>query len=188
MNAMKTLLAVSVLAATASAQAAVYNVTGTTTAWATSGATTTYPSGVPTFSGTLDDSTNAYSFNYATFTAHVDVGGGYYTADVTTTGQQLSGTGTGVVTRTAASVNCVGAAIICGSVPNTAINGTLAYSVSAGVVTGTLSTSQKTAGGPSTATYSFSGSAAPAVPVPAAAWLFGSGLVGLAGAARRRRA
>ena len=30
--------------------------------------------------------------------------------------------------------------------------------------------------------------AAPAVPVPAAAWLFGSGLLGLAGTARRRRA
>ncbi len=29
--------------------------------------------------------------------------------------------------------------------------------------------------------------AAPAVPVPAAAWLFGSGLLGLAGAARKRR-
>lgn len=34
-------------------------------------------------------------------------------------------------------------------------------------------------------TYTFSGTA---VPVPAAAWLFGSGLLGLAGAARRRRA
>lgn len=29
---------------------------------------------------------------------------------------------------------------------------------------------------------------APAVPIPAAAWLFGSGLIGLAGSARRRRA
>jgi hypothetical protein len=33
--------------------------------------------------------------------------------------------------------------------------------------------------------YSFSGTAA--VPVPAAAWLFGSSLLGLAGAMRRRR-
>jgi hypothetical protein len=36
--------------------------------------------------------------------------------------------------------------------------------------------------------YNFSGTAvAPEVPVPAAAWLFGSGLLGLAGVARRRR-
>jgi hypothetical protein len=37
-------------------------------------------------------------------------------------------------------------------------------------------------------TYSFTGSgvAINSVPVPAAAWLFGSGLIGLAGAARRK--
>jgi len=35
-----------------------------------------------------------------------------------------------------------------------------------------------------TTAFSFSGTA---VPVPAAAWLFGSGLLGLAGAARKRR-
>ena len=37
-----------------------------------------------------------------------------------------------------------------------------------------------------TNTYTFTNTA-PAVPVPAAAWLFGSGLLGLAGTARRRR-
>jgi hypothetical protein len=35
--------------------------------------------------------------------------------------------------------------------------------------------------------YSFNGSVTPAVPVPAAAWLFGSGLVGLASVARKRK-
>lgn len=51
----------------------------------------------------------------------------------------------------------------------------------------TLVTSERTAQGIATTTYTLSQSAAPEVPLPAAAWLFGSGLLGLAGAARRRR-
>lgn len=52
---------------------------------------------------------------------------------------------------------------------------------------GSLSAAQTDAnsGAVSSYTYTF-GPGTPAVPVPAAAWLFGSGLLGLAGTARRR--
>jgi len=52
---------------------------------------------------------------------------------------------------------------------------------------GTLNVRSNTAGATVTQAYTLT-AAAPAVPVPAAAWLFGSGLLGLAGTARRRRA
>jgi hypothetical protein len=187
MNTIRTLLAVSIVAATASANAAVYSISGTETAWDTAPATTTFPGGVPTFTGTLDDSNGGYTFNFGDFTAHVDVFNGTYVADIATVGQIYSGTGNSTVTHSATSVTCTGSAVICNSQPTGPISGTLAFSVSGSTISGTLNTSQDTAGGASTATYSFTGSAtAPAVPVPAAAWLFGSGILGLAGATRRR--
>jgi len=183
---MKTLLALSVVAGAASANAAVYNISGSLTAWDTSPAVTTYPGGVPAFTGTLDDSSGAYTFNFSNFTAHVDVFSGTYTADIATNGQVYSGTGNSTVTRTVTSSTCTGSKLICGAQPTGPISGTLAFSVSGSTISGTLDTSQATAGGNSTATYTFEGSAAPTVPVPAAAWLFGSGILGLAGAARRK--
>jgi hypothetical protein len=52
----------------------------------------------------------------------------------------------------------------------------------------TLVTTEKSAQGNATNTYTITPNpAAPTVPVPAAAWLFGSGILGLAGTARRRR-
>ncbi|HSB96376.1 MAG TPA: VPLPA-CTERM sorting domain-containing protein, partial [Spongiibacteraceae bacterium] len=60
----------------------------------------------------------------------------------------------------------------------------------AGTLTGTDTSGTGATANTTTINWQVSGTqpAAPAVPVPAAAWLFGSGLVGLAGAARRRRA
>jgi hypothetical protein len=187
MNTVKTLLAVSVLAGAASAQAAVYTISGSLTASDTAPAVTTYPSGVPTFTGTLDDSTGAYTLNFANFTAHVDVFSGTYVANIVTVGQVYTGTGNSTVTRTVTSATCTGAKLICGAQPTAPISGTLAFLASGSTISGTLDTAQATQGGTATSTYSFTGSA-PEVPVPAAAWLFGSGLLGLAGAARRRRA
>lgn len=50
----------------------------------------------------------------------------------------------------------------------------------------TLVTTERSAQGNATTTYTIA-QATPEVPLPAAAWLFGSGLLGLAGTARRRR-
>ncbi|HSB94978.1 MAG TPA: VPLPA-CTERM sorting domain-containing protein [Spongiibacteraceae bacterium] len=59
-----------------------------------------------------------------------------------------------------------------------------------GALTGTDKSGSGTTANTTTINWQVSGNApppAPTVPVPAAAWLFGSGLLGLAGTARRRR-
>ena len=192
MNTFKTLLGVSVLVAAASAHAAIYDIHGSLTAWSTPPAPATYPDGVPTFTGTLDDTTGAYTFNFNTFREDQTYNFGppnIFFVEFTRTGQVFTGTGNSVVTRTTTNIGCTGAAFFCNNVPTAPILGTLAFSVSGSTITGTLNTSQATQDpNPAwTGQYSFTGTVvAPTVPVPAAAWLFGSGLIGLAGTARRR--
>lgn len=186
MKKLTTFAAAAVLAVAAGqASAATINVTGSMTDWDTTPATTTYPTtGAPAFTGTYDDVSGAFNFSFTDFEAHVDVFG-LYIADIATTGQTLaagSGAGASLVTKTGSSI-CTGSSVICDDQPTADIfldgantwNGT----------TGTMSTTQATAGGVSLATYTFTEVAE--VPLPAAAWLFGSGLIGLVGVARRKR-
>jgi hypothetical protein len=189
MLAIKSILAAATLITAASAQAIEYNIIGTLTAWSgwPAPAITTYPSGAPSFWGTVSDTSGAYTFNFADFTTHVylDAGlDGIYQADLTTSGQKLVGVGNSIVTSTVITQSCLGAAILCNSIPYQTISGSL--NINGGsIISGTLNTSQAAHGGPLTATYSFT-SLIPEIPIPAAAWLFGSGLLGLAGAKRRR--
>jgi hypothetical protein len=60
------------------------------------------------------------------------------------------------------------------------------YSTFSGTLTGTDTSGSGISRNTTTINWQIAGTAAPEVPVPAAAWLFGSGLVGLAGMARRR--
>ena len=107
------------------------------------------------------------------------------------------------VAHGAAAGVCSGASVICNNQATYFINKpdlerfymTLTFSPDFSSFTGTAVGADVGGGSGGTATgntwysYNFTGTAAqPAVPVPAAAWLFGSGLMGLAGVARRRRA
>lgn len=181
------LLAVVVLAGGASAHAAVYNITGSLTTWeflAFDYPDITFPAGVPTFIGTVDDVTDVYSFTFTTsFTAHAVAWYGTF-ADITTTNQIISGIGNGSVTKTGTS-DCVGAADVCAVIPLTQTFGGLTLVVSGANISGNLSTIQSVFGGVYSEVYTFNGTA---VPTPAAVWLFGSGLIGLATVNRKRRA
>ena len=179
MKKINTLIAASALAVvSATSQAAILNVEGTLTAWDASPSVTTYPV-LPEFTGTYDTDTGAYSFTFDDFQASVAVFG-IYTADIFTTGTVLSGDGSvdHLVTDTGVS-NCVGSPLVCGNQPTSDIFGNISWDG----LTGTLNTTRSTAGGSSVATYTFTQE----VPVPAAAWLFGSALVGLAGIGRKRK-
>lgn len=183
-------MAFSVLAVTSAlattAHATVYNVTGSLTYWHDSvyySIEVAYPNGIPTFTGTVDDVSGAYNFSFGPFTEHaVHLFMGPF-ADITTTGQVLSGIGDGVVSKVA-TVQCVGDAIVCSNLPFGQINGSLSFSLSDGVLSGILATNQASVGGIADKWYSFSGTA---VPIPATAWLFGSGLMGLLGVSRQRK-
>ncbi len=198
MNAIKTLLAVSALAATGAAHAAVY------TFDASMNEPYNYDSGliwqsVGIGTGSLDTSTGVLdillaqtttlfignsSFGGATYTEHDVVNG-------TLTGSSFLWT-SGTSTRSACTPNGpFGGAVCGGSGSGTYLlapdQNPIAFDLSYGGLT-TFTTSRLASdGGVITATYTLTNTT-PAVPVPAAAWLFGSGLLGLAGIARRRAA
>lgn len=100
----------------------------------------------------------------------------------------LSGDGTGTKTATA----CTGSATVCDEV---AIGDTLNVTLSAFDFSDVNNISWQTQTPGFTAALGannnniedYTASGAPEVPLPAAAWLFGSGLIGLAGVARRRQ-
>ncbi len=110
--------------------------------------------------------------------------------------------GAGTFTTTAGfqtNISCMDGTIVCPTVnlklgvpqalsatPVSGLGGGLleqAFNVAGGTNTWTT----KSVGGFVTSAYTMDFTPAAPVPVPAAAWLFGSGLLGLAGAARRRR-
>ena len=242
MKMMKTLLAVSVMAAAVSANAATYNVTGTLTS-TTGSAVVVYPV-APAFSGTWDISggkLNSGQLDFVAYDANVDASAavgnsppGTYTAvksnphtvedivpgTTTVNGLKYSYKGDFNVNPISLAPTCTGSPVICGAavaqdgdagtkddpsgatdadgnplqVPildlvNITINFTDATLTS---FTGTAkftdyiqildASGASVFKGSTVNNYAFS-----SVPLPAAAWLFGSGLMGLAGVARRRR-
>ncbi len=194
MNAIKTLLAVSaVLAATSSAHAATYNFTASMYLPLYSGGTFLgTKTGVGT--ATLDDSTGVLdmtlstNYNLSGFLS----GATYIEHDV------LNGTLTGssytYATGIQSASDCVpwgflgqNICIVVRSpdlfLPD--VNPIVFNFTSGGVTTFTTTDTEVASQGDlQTTTYTLTSP----VPVPAAAWLFGSGLLGLAGVARRRAA
>lgn len=84
---------------------------------------------------------------------------------------------------------------VCGTAGNTTpeyegLVLSLVFSGDLSSFTGTLRTIEKSGSGltANTTTFDYAVNGVAAVPVPAAAWLFGSGLIGLSAVARRRRA
>lgn len=214
MNQLKsitTTLAAMLLAAASGAQAAPYNVTGNLTGFSSTPAyiDATFTPTAPTFAGiwnidagTLtpvgDVSFVPYSIqwsaaglysgttNYTTDIYHLDTTGtnvGYdYDADTRT----LT-----ITNGTLQSINsiysCTDAPLFCGNeLPTFQFDLTLTFADAAlSAFSGTAKATGGDIGGLYAYDWSFNGHA-PEVPVPAAAWLFGSGLLGLAGVARRR--
>lgn len=134
--------------------------------------------------GVFDQATNTFTYNF--LSANVDTGGGSVETH-TATPTCANGTtffGTGVCSSFAYGqqvLNWEG------------LNLSFVFSPDRSAFSGSLVGINHTGSGAyestTTSNWQVSGSAAaPAVPVPAAAWLFGSGLLGLAGAARRKLA
>jgi hypothetical protein len=210
MNALKTLLAVSVVAAASSAHAVVYTITGTQDSTANNqGAfiyqnTTPYGGVLPSsftanqavgVSGSLDItgttiSSGSLSVNpYGVLTSLSGPNLSFYAIfDSLASGYTFTGTGAGFVGTGPGISNCTGGGaqgLVCG--PAQAGTPPLDYVLtSTGANTYNLVIHLGTQAALTTQTFSLTATA-PAVPVPAAAWLFGSGLLGLAGTARRRR-
>ena len=171
-----TLLAASALAVVASqASAATHNIVGTGVLSSAS----PYLASTSAFTG--EGSSDGTTMDFTMFTTNTTAVG---LATITTTGSFdiASGVGSSNV------IGCTGAALVCGSVPigpgsfDPALNydangGNPTYDLFANVVV------------PGLGTGTLTGSVAfvAAVPVPAAAWLFGSALIGLAGIGRNRK-
>ena len=186
MKAIKTLLAVSVLAAAGAANAATVAtwtndvaMTGSTSFTSTTGTESAVLDSAGTLTITAPSETTMFFGNPAVISNITYVfSGNLVGSTFTVTGgtvQKLGG--------------CTGAAAatVCGPL----VFPTLDTLAASGVITvgagGTINSSFTAFGVVSSLTHTMGAADAPAVPVPAAAWLFGSGLLGLAGTARRRR-
>ena len=186
MKAIKTLLAVSVLAVAGAANAATIATGDLTVNGAVPGVSSSTGTGTLTLSdaGVLTAvytvtstvlGTNTMSLGYTDTLNGTTVGGVYTPTSGSShvdscspiSGNNFCSFATNPATNTFATLT--------GSF--TVVNG------GAGAITGTYTTP----GGTDTINYTISNVQTPTVPVPAAAWLFGSGLLGLAGTARRRR-
>ena len=198
MRGIKSLLALAVLATAGAAHAATvatFDVSDT--------GSSTY-SGVPTTSqaysgsGVLDDSGTLTITMSGTIDASLWVYANYgvasstYTTTYTGTfdGSIFTATG-GTSTVTACSMITAGVAgNICDKTPLDTPSDLSGVSGSVSLASGgTVNISGSSSGVVVAIADTFSNPVAtPAVPVPAAAWLFGSGLLGLGGAARRRKA
>lgn len=184
MKSFKSLLVIPALVATMAADAAVYTVSGSQlSVTAPTSYAITYSGGTPTFTGTFDDATGQFNFTFADYTATITSGS--YSAVWTVSGQNLALTGTGDLVRSYGSQSCVGDAQACWALPVAPQYplSPASFTVTEGVLAGTLSLSEYTnTDDPFTTVYGFGNE----VPVPAAAWLFGSGLLGLAAARRAK--
>lgn len=185
MNNFQKLIAVSVFAISGAAQAAVV---GTYNVSVTGGTASSTQTGTGTAS--LDDS-GSLTMIFATMNQTAPNVGAASFSNVTDvfSGSYAGGTFTatsGVETITGPCTMVNGPLNLCQftPLPSTVPFGTVSGSVS--LAGGTINTSVVNLGQTNTLTYTLT-SNAPAVPVPAAAWLFGSGLLGLAGTARRRK-
>lgn len=209
MKAIKTLnavLAASLFTGATLAQAATYEVTGSLDSFSTSPSVITaiINPEAPLFTGTWDVTTTALSGDAAFGAYVVDwsvfgnlIGTTSYTFDnYSLTGAATSYdagtrtlTFTGTVINTLADYDCTGAAFICGNeLPSFDLALSLTFTDDTlGAFNGSLVASNDDGAGSAYAYgWSFNGQA-PEVPVPAAFWLFGSGLAGLAGFARTRK-
>lgn len=209
MKAIKTLnavLAASLLTGATLAQAASYEISGTLDSFSTNPdiISAIFDPTAPVFTGTWDVTTSALSGNasFAAYSAQWSVLGSpsgttSYTSDnyslassaaydaATRTLTVVSGT----VTNTSSSYTCTGAAFFCGSeLPayNLALTLTFTDDTLQAFTGNLVATNDDGAGSQYSYAWSFNGQT-PEVPVPAAAWLFGSALAGLAGFARSRK-
>ena len=195
MKAIKTLLAVSVLAAAGAANAATVatfsvDITGNVNQAPATGTL------VGTGTASLDDAGILTINSHNTTTLSLFGGTNVTTIDAQTvvsggalTGNSLSWTSAVSTLSNCQPVSGSAAAYICGQVPPTQAANIdqkpILFNLAA-VGAQTIITSD--AADPTKLnTYTLTATSVPsAVPVPAAAWLFGSGLLGLAGTARRR--
>lgn len=209
MKAIKTMnavLAASLFAGATLAHAASYDVSGTLDGFSSNPSVISaiFNPESPTFSGVWDVDTSSLSGG-ASFGAYsVDwslLGNPTGTSNYLSNDYQLSSTSTsydagsrtltvlGTVVNTSSTYNCVGAAFFCGgALPTFNLALSLTFTdASLQAFNGNLTaTNDDGHGSAYSYAWSFNG-AAPEVPVPAAAWLFGTGVVGLAGLARNRR-
>ncbi len=207
MNAIKILLAVSaVVAAASSANAAIYTFSvSKNQPLATSGFTGsnsgTGTASLDTVTGVLDIviSPTTYAIYDPYDMAHAFLGSGTYTEhDIfngTLTGSAFAWTSASTTGSDCTASGFFGTNICIGVANGTGTNTkTSAFTPNENPITfnfGSVTTFTNTQtafdGELQVATYLLTNTT-PAVPVPAAAWLFGSGLLGLAGVARRRAA
>lgn len=194
MRTIHTLLAASILAATGAANAATVGTFDYSSSGAISGPSLGV-TGTSSGSGSavLDDTANTLTLTGSSAIS-TNLGGAQNVTDTTVFNGAYAG---GVFTASSGSQTVSSCSGACGSVT---LNSPSAFST----VTGTVAASA-TGGALHTTSTQFNGlvsvanditfsnfqgttTTPPAVPIPAAAWLFGSALMGLAGTARRRLA
>lgn len=149
---------------------------GTDVTWAAGDSwTATIPSGglVPAFGPNPDGVTYNAVFDWGSVATNNSNAASNFTGTVTATGIGASFVNAGTAPWDAATLDVH-------------LDSDLATILGITLITREKGSQAGTTGGISTNTYTIVPDA-PAVPLPAAAWLFGSGLLGLAGTARRRR-